>query len=382
MSPVAQITPRRAAGVFEGVVDGQRVLFNTRDRRLHVLNSSAASLWDALRHPTTVATIAAELAHDYRVDAATIRVEVERTLDRFVADGLAGERRAAFVSAPVELPSRPASAAATTIAAMDTRIAIHLDGPMVVAAIAKATAALRTESHPADSWIALDEADGSWVVTSSLGTRARTGSRLAGVLRVISEINAVAVAGRPDHLVFHAGAVARNGRAVVLPGSSNRGKSTLTTALVGAGYDYLTDEAAAVDTAGVVHPFAKAIALDPGSFALFPELTPEPENAVEKVMASREWHVDPSRVGAVAAASPVAAIVCPSWRAGSTTRVARIRGTEALHSLLGDAFDFTAGGPDVFRILVDLAESVPVYRLRYSDLDEAIATVDHLLTSA
>lgn len=382
MTPVAQVTPPTASDVFEGTVDGQRVLFNSHDRRLHVLNPSAASLWDALRHPTTVATVTAELAHGYGVDPATIRVEVERTLDRFVADGLAGDRSPAAVPVPADPPRRPTSAAATTIAALGASVAIHLDGPMVTAAIEKATAPLRTAARGTDAWIALDEANGSWIVTSNLGTHARTGSRLAGVLRVISEINAVAVAARPDHLVLHAGAVARGGRAVVLPGSSNRGKSTLTTALVRAGYEYLTDEAAAIDSHGVVQSFAKSIALDPGSFGLFPDLAPEPANAVEKVMAGREWHVDPARLGDVANASPVAAIVCPSWRAGSTTRCARIAGTEAVHSLLGDAFDFTAGGPDVFAILVDLVESVPVYRLRYSELTDAITMIDRLLEPA
>ncbi|MEM9466192.1 MAG: PqqD family peptide modification chaperone [Actinomycetota bacterium] len=381
MSPLATITPSRATGVYEGVVDGARVLFNSVDRRLHVLNPSAASLWDGLRHPTTVATLTAEVAGAFGVDAGSIRVEVERTLDRFVADGLAGELRRPATATMAEPLTRPVGEPATVIAALGTTIAIHLDAPMVSAAIQRVTAPLRT-SAPADAWIALDEGDRQWTVTSSLGTDTRTGSRLAGVLRVVSEINNVVVAGRDDHLVFHAGAVARNGRAVLLPGSSNRGKSTLTTALVRAGFDYLTDEAAAVDATGVVHPFAKAIALDPGSFALFPDLAPDPANAVEAVMARREWHIDPSRLGGTAGPSPVAAIVCPSWRAGSVTRLARIGGTEAVHTLLGDAFDFAAGGADVFDILLDLVASVPVYRLRYSELTDAIATIDRVLAEA
>ena len=53
--------------------------------------------------------------------------------------------------------------------------------------------------------------------------------------------------------------------------------------------------------------------------------------------------------------------------------------TEALHSLRSDAFDFTAGGQAVFEILTDLVSTVPVYRLGYGRLDEAVRAVDELL---
>ena len=69
----------------------------------------------------------------------------------------------------------------------------------------------------------------------------------------------------------------------------------------------------------------------------------------------------------------------PALGAGATTRLARVSGTEALHTLLGESFDFRAGGGRVFSTLADLANRVPVYRLGYGDLDEAVATIDELL---
>ena len=137
-----------------------------------------------------------------------------------------------------------------------------------------------------------------------------------------------------------------------------------------------------VDADGVVHPFPKAIALDPGSFPIFSDLAPTPANDVEAVMARREWHIDPRSIGEVASPTPVAAIVCPSWRAGAATRVAQVSGTEAIHTLLGDAFDFRDGGEAVFDILIRLVGSVPVFRLRYGDLDDGVAAVDRILAGA
>jgi len=60
---------------------------------------------------------------------------------------------------------------------------------------------------------------------------------------------------------FHAGAVAWRGRAILLPGRSFSGKSTLVSALLRAGARYLSDELALVDGAGRVHPWARPLAL-------------------------------------------------------------------------------------------------------------------------
>ncbi len=379
-APSVPVTPFVGSHVYEGSVDGSRLLFNSRDRRLHVLNPSAAAVWDRLAHPTTVATLVADVAAAFAVEPASIRFDVERTLDQFVADGLTTD--AAPPPRPVAAPvARPRGPGVGSVVGLGTTIDVLVADVEAAATLTGVLAPLRAGPDAVGSaWIALDEDDGAWTLTSSAGTVARTGSRLAGALRVISEINHLAVTGRPHDLVLHAGAVARDGRAVVLPGSSNRGKSTLTTALVGAGYAYLTDEAAAIRAGGVVAPYPKAIALDPGSFPLFPDLAPtDGRNGLAAALAGREWHVDPSRVGAIAGTRPVRVVVCPRWRAGSSTRLHRLAPAEALHVLLGETFDFGGAAPVVFPRLARLVETVPVYRLGYGDLDRAVATVRALL---
>lgn len=70
------------------------------------------------------------------------------------------------------------------------------------------------------------------------------------------------LAQRAEGLVFvHAGAVAWEGRALVLPGRSRSGKSELVAALVRAGAEYLSDEFAVFDEGGLVHPYARPIGL-------------------------------------------------------------------------------------------------------------------------
>ena len=61
----------------------------------------------------------------------------------------------------------------------------------------------------------------------------------------------------PDYVFMHAGVVAWQGRAVLLPGTSFAGKTTLVAELVGAGAIYYSDEYAVLDDRGRVHPYAR-----------------------------------------------------------------------------------------------------------------------------
>ena len=70
------------------------------------------------------------------------------------------------------------------------------------------------------------------------------------------------VAELARHRVFvHAGVVGWKGQAIVIPGRSYSGKSTLVAELVRAGATYYSDEYAVLDSRGRVHPFAKPLEL-------------------------------------------------------------------------------------------------------------------------
>lgn len=67
----------------------------------------------------------------------------------------------------------------------------------------------------------------------------------------------------------HAGVVGRGVRAVAFPAASGGGKSTITAACLGAGFDYVSDEALCVDFAsGGVVSYPKPLALSPHSLSL------------------------------------------------------------------------------------------------------------------
>jgi len=63
----------------------------------------------------------------------------------------------------------------------------------------------------------------------------------------------------PRRVFVHAGVVARNGKAILIPGSSFSGKSTVVAELLRAGATYYSDEYAVIDEHGRVHPYPREL---------------------------------------------------------------------------------------------------------------------------
>ncbi|NOT47854.1 MAG: hypothetical protein HOP17_08915, partial [Acidobacteria bacterium] len=64
-----------------------------------------------------------------------------------------------------------------------------------------------------------------------------------------------------DRIFIHAGVVGWKGRAIIIPGTSFVGKSTLTAELVKAGAEYYSDEYAVCEPDGTVSPFPRHISM-------------------------------------------------------------------------------------------------------------------------
>jgi hypothetical protein len=69
----------------------------------------------------------------------------------------------------------------------------------------------------------------------------------------------------PERVLIHAGVVGWQGRAIVLPGYSRAGKSTLVAELLRRGATYYSDEYAVLDANGLVHPYARRLSLRQGA---------------------------------------------------------------------------------------------------------------------
>jgi hypothetical protein len=128
----------------------------------------------------------------------------------------------------------------------------------------------------------------------------------------------VAVGAR-DRLFVHAGAVGWRGRALILPGRSWSGKTTLVEALLRAGATYFSDEYAVLDPQGNVHPYPRMLSI--------------------RVRGARR----PRRVAAESLGSrstreawPVGLIAVTSYRGGTASQPRPLSAGEALLAMLAN----------------------------------------------
>jgi hypothetical protein len=77
--------------------------------------------------------------------------------------------------------------------------------------------------------------------------------------RFQSDLELFAAVHARTRAVVHAGVVGYRGRAIVIPGRSFSGKTTLVAALIRRGAEYYSDEYAVLDAAGRVFPFASPL---------------------------------------------------------------------------------------------------------------------------
>lgn len=81
------------------------------------------------------------------------------------------------------------------------------------------------------------------------------------ILMLDTEVRLFIARKAPNAIFVHAGVVAHKGKAIVLPGLSFAGKTSLVAALVKAGALYYSDEFAVLDDEGRVRPYAKALSI-------------------------------------------------------------------------------------------------------------------------
>jgi len=97
------------------------------------------------------------------------------------------------------------------------------------------------------------EVDGAVTLTAPDATVAING--FDAQLRLLIALHA------RDHVFVHAGCVAIDGVALLLPGRSFSGKSSMVAALVRAGAEYLSDEYAVLTPEGLVVPYPRPISV-------------------------------------------------------------------------------------------------------------------------
>lgn len=186
-----------------------------------------------------------------------------------------------------------------------------------------------------------------------------------------------------QYLMLHAGALERNGFALLLPALPGSGKSTLTAALAFRGWRLLSDEFCLIDhQSGLLHPIPRAVPLKNQSIDLIRQFAPEAElgPTFERTRKGDVAHLRPpqdSLMRQFETARP-RWIVFPRYRPRHPTRLAGTQKGVAFTRLAHNSFNYRLIGTTGFECLSGLIQDCDCYSAEFSDLEEIVRTLTDL----
>lgn len=216
--------------------------------------------------------------------------------------------------------------------------------------------------------------DGITVSRGAAGTR--FSDWRAALTAIDLAVGTALLAGFPDLLHLHAGAVTGAAGALLLPASSGSGKSTLVAHCCRSGFPVFGDDVVLLHpTLLQIEPFRRLLKLEQNVWPLLGLRRgeagvgfPWPDVAL----------IDPPRwPGGWAEPAPLRAVVIPRFQPGAPSFLEPVHGGTAVIQLLSQSFNVAGGGG--IAALARLVDSVAVYRLRFGDLASASAALAGLL---
>lgn len=202
-----------------------------------------------------------------------------------------------------------------------------------------------------------------------------------GLLAAEMAMNLQMALGARRHLLLHASAVERDGRALLMTGLSGAGKSTLATLLAANGWRFMGDEFALLDTAtGLVHAFPRLISLKNAGIAAaqaaWPDARMGPLLAATPKGDIRHMVPDARAIGGMDVPAAPALLLFP--RHGFAAAVRPVPPAEAFVRMTQASTNYVPLGEAGFRALTGLIADVPSVAIDYPDGASAIAQVEAL----
>ncbi|KUM26163.1 aldolase [Mesorhizobium loti] len=348
-------------------VGGQNILFSPTQQAIFAVNDTAADIWRSLEEGTSPQAISVEMAR-----SGVDRLEADRHVEAALWDW----QRLSLIRP--RSPSSPSSvqepvSQVVAVAGLHIRILYPAACAFPAATVFRH---LEVRRETADVVLQVVEhegrlhlfRDGDWILSCSP-------DELPVMLKghLLTEVL--------DHgayeLALHAAAVLSNERIVLLCGNPGAGKTTLTLALVHAGFGFASDDVTLLDAKGqgVGLPFAPAVKA--GAWPLLAEYYPDiaavpvcrrPDRRRVRFAVPREF-VPPSP-------APIGSVIQLHRGRDAKACLEPVDPASALRILLNGA---SARGRELsgtaFDVLTRLIGSAQTYRLIYSKLDDAVELI-------
>lgn len=204
------------------------------------------------------------------------------------------------------------------------------------------------------------------------------------LFQVHQESEVFLLTNNPAYTFIHGGTVERDGIGYIMPAESRQGKTTLTMALVAAGYGFMSDEFAVLDPDGTLLPFPRTLSVRGDTMHLFPEL--DRRRAEFPVIYSPVddlYSIDPISAFSTepGAPCPVRYVIFPQYDPSGEPAMRAISGMEAIRRLVGTRSFISLGLADkqvALDFMISLLAKAECYDLTTGDLKKTVQLVGRL----
>ena len=200
-----------------------------------------------------------------------------------------------------------------------------------------------------------------------------------GLLAAEMAMNLQVALGYRRHLLLHASAVERDGRAIVMTGESGAGKSTLATLLGARGWRFMGDEFVLLDMAtGLVHAFPRLISLKNEAVEEVARLIPDGRfgPVLHDTPKGTIRHLVPDAQAIAAMDRPATPALLLFPRYGEAAETREVGAGEAFVRLTQASTNYALLGETGFAALTRFVREVPRAAIDYPDTDAAIHAVE------
>ncbi|MCC6512012.1 MAG: HprK-related kinase A [Pirellulaceae bacterium] len=187
------------------------------------------------------------------------------------------------------------------------------------------------------------------------------------------------------YLLLHSAVIEREGCAVIMPAPPGSGKSTLCAGLVNRGWRLLSDELALISLIdATITPLGRPISLKNQSIEIIRAFVPDAvfsqvvhdtsKGSVSLLKAPREHLL---RINEIARPRWV---IFPQYEAGAIPQLSARSKASSMLELGRNSFNYVVLGLKGFEILSKVIDASDCYDFQYSQLNDAVAVFDELVS--
>lgn len=226
-------------------------------------------------------------------------------------------------------------------------------------------------------WYALTRSGGQFQLRRG-GMQVCAATELSALFQQVEWVLTETIMQGLEHFYqFHAAVAVFAGRATLLAGPPDAGKTSLVLGLAAAGAEVFTDEVALIDASGLrVSPFPRDLIVHGGTRRLFPELVEKADLPPWKIFAGYRY----LSTGELGLPAPVGTAVVdrllfPALQPGTEPVCRSLGQAEAARRLLEQAFNLSGRGGPGIELIGRLVETCPAVELGFGDARQAGAWV-------